>query len=216
MDITYLGHSSFKLKGKSATLVTDPFDPKMVGIKFPKVKADIVTVSHDHEDHNRHDLIKDVKRVVNGPGEYEISEVSIIGVSTYHDDKKGKLRGKNTIYIIEMDKMRVVHLGDLGHKLKEKMVERLGNVDVLMVPTGGEYTIDSSQAIEVVQSIEPSYVIPMHYKVSGLDKKTFGKLEGPDAFLNEIGLASQEQEKLSVKRSDLGEDQKVVVLKRKS
>lgn len=214
MEITYLGHSSFRLKGKSATLITDPYDEKAG--KFPNVSADIVTISHDHHDHNQYDLVKDIKRVVSGPGEYEISEVSIIGLPSYHDEKKGEERGKNTIYVVEMDGIRIVHLGDLGHKLSEKEVEQLGSVDVLLVPVGGVYTIDPESASFVVKSIEPTITIPMHYKRGGMDDKIFGKLSSVDDFLKETGLPAEKMEKLTLKIGDIGEEQKVVILETKN
>ena len=128
MDIIYLGHSSFRIKGKTTSLVTDPYDSKYVGLKYPSVKADIVTVSHHHDDHDKHELVKDVWKVVDGPGEYEIKGVSIIGIRTYHDNNKGKDRGVNKMYLIEMDGIIVVHLGDLGHKLERKTIEDIGDV----------------------------------------------------------------------------------------
>lgn len=213
MDIKYLGHSSFRLKGKDASLVTDPFDSKMVGLKYPKVKADIVTVSHDHNDHNKVDNVKETKRVVAGPGEYEISGVSIIGIPTYHDDKKGKERGKNTVYLIEMDEVRLAHLGDLGHELSEKVIEQLGDLDVLMVPVGGKFTINYQQAAEVVRNIEPSFILPMHYLLSGMDKDQFGDLKDADPFLKEMGLPVAEEDKINVKPHSVGEEQKIVMLK---
>jgi len=215
MDITYLGHSSFRLRGKSASLVTDPYDSKMVGFKYPKVSADIVTVSHQHEDHNAFGQIKDYKKVIEGPGEYEISGVSVIGISTFHDDKKGESRGRNTIYVIEMDDVRLVHLGDLGHKISEILMGKIGSVDILMIPVGGEYTINDSVAAEIVRNIEPTITIPMHYQLKGLNPKIFKKLAKVDGFLSEVGLSVERTNKLSFKKSDIGEDQRVIVLERK-
>lgn len=215
MDITFLGHASFRLKGKTAALVTDPFSPEMVGLKFPKVSAEIVTISHGHEDHNQVDLVKGVKRVINGPGEYEIQGVSIMGFASFHDDKKGQLRGKNTIYVIEIDGLRLAHLGDLGHKLNEKTVEEMGGIDVLMVPVGGVYTINASEAAEVVRAIEPNITIPMHYQMDGLKREAFEKLTGLKPFLADVGLTVDKTNKLSVKRSTIEEEQKVVVLEKR-
>ncbi len=212
MDIVYLGHSSFRLKGKIASLVTDPFDPKMVGLPFPKVSADIVTVSHDHQDHNKTELVKDVKKVIAGPGEYEINGVSVIGIQSFHDDKKGKLRGKNTIYVIEMDGLRIVHLGDLGHKLSERIIEQIGNIDILMIPVGGEYTINTPIAVEVVHAIEPKLVIPMHFKTPKLKPETFAKLTTEESFVKELGLPIEKTNKLNVDINSIGEDQKVILL----
>lgn len=216
MDITFLGHSTFKLKGKSATVIIDPFDPKMVGLKFPKNSADIVTVSHDHSDHNFVEGVADVKRIVKGPGEYEIAGVSIVGYNTYHDDKKGEERGKNTIYVYEMDELRLCHLGDLGHELSSSLVEDIGNIDVLMIPVGGTYTINSEVAAKVNQSIEASIVIPMHYSESGLNEDIKAKLSPVEDFLKLTGLSVEKTDKLSLKRSDVSsEGQKIVVLEQK-
>ena len=216
MDITYLGHSSFRLRGKSLSLVSDPFDSKKVGLKFPKISADLVTVSHAHDDHGFVQAVSDVKKVIDGPGEYEISGVSIIGFGTYHDSKKGVERGKNTIYVIEMDDLRLVHLGDLGHRLTEDVLGELGEVDVLMIPVGGIYTIGPSEAGEVVRDIEPRITIPMHYKISGINQEGFGELATVDDFLREVSLPVERLEKLSIKKNELGEEMKVVVLEKKS
>lgn len=215
MDIIYLGYSSFRIRGKEVALVTDPFDPQMVGLKYPRVSADIVTISHDHKDHSRKEMVSEVKKVVDGPGEYEILGISLIGISTYHDDKKGKLRGKNTVYVIEVDGLRLAHLGDLGHKLSERILEAMGSIDILMIPVGGEYTIGPAVAAEVVRSIEPIITIPMHYQMKGLKPDLFNKLAKVDPFLSGLGLPVERLEKLSLKKEGLGEDQKVVVLEKK-
>lgn len=215
MDISYLGQSSFRLRGKNAALVTDPYDPKMLGLKFSGVSADIVTVSHQHPDHNQSQLVKDTEKVIEGPGEYEVKGVSITGYSTFHDDKKGELRGKNTIYLIEMDDIRILHLGDLGHKLSDELIEEIGDVDILIVPVGGFYTIDSSVASEVVREVEPKIVIPMHYSVTGMSSEISSKLANVDKFLSEVGLPVEKTTKLSVRKEEIGEEQKVVVLENK-
>ncbi len=215
MDIIYLGHSSFKFKGKSASVVTDPFDPKMIGLKFSTADADIVTISHKHADHNKSDLVTGVKKIVSGPGEYEIMGVSIIGIPSYHDDKKGEERGKNTIYVFEMDGLRLCHLGDLGHDLTEKMLEEIGTINILMVPVGGEYTINASKAVTVAQAIEANIIIPMHYQMPGMKEEISSKLSTEEAFLKEIGLPAERLAKLSIKKEDLQEEQRVVVLEKK-
>ena len=216
MEITYLGHSSFRIKTKRATLITDPFDPDMVGLKFQKVNSDIVTVSHSHKDHNRSDLVVDKRMVIEGPGEYELMGVSIVGFPTYHDDKKGEERGTNTVYLIEIDDLKIVHLGDLGHKLNDGIIEEIGTLDILMVPVGGVYTIDFKIATEIVRSIEPSVIIPMHYCIPGKSSETFTKVSEVGDFLKEVGLPVEEMDKLVIKKADLLEgESKVVVLKPK-
>lgn len=215
MDITYIGHSSFKIKGKSATVVTDPFDPTMVGIKFPPTDADIVCVSHQHQDHNYIRGITNAKRIIDGPGEYEVMGVSVLGFSTFHDDKKGQERGKNTVFVIEIDGLRIAHLGDLGHDLSEDLVEEMGTIDILLIPTGGVYTINSETAAKLAQSIEASITIPMHYKGEGLSQEAFGELEEPTEFVKAFGVPHETIDKLSVKKADISEDRKVVILNRK-
>jgi len=217
MDITYLGHSSFKIRGKSAGIVTDPFDSKFVGLKFPSTEAEIVTISHSHPDHNQSGLVKGVKMVVEGPGEYEICGISIIGIGTYHDDKKGSLRGKNTVYVYEVDSLRVAHLGDLGEALSDEQVSLLGNIDVLMIPVGGEYTIGPKEAVKVVSAIDPYFVIPMHYRTPNLNQENFLKLFPVTDFLAESGLPVESVSKFSLKKEDILADQstKIILLPEK-
>lgn len=207
MEITYLGHSCFKLEGKAATVVTDPF--------LEKCTADIVTVSHSHADHNQLSKVGGSPFVIDGGGEYEVKGVSVIGVASWHDDKAGALRGPNTIYVIEIDGMRVCHLGDLGHKLSDAQLEEIGSVDVVLVPVGGEYTLDAKTAAEVVQQLDPWIIIPMHYQQPGLDPATFGKLAGVAAFLTEMGKDVTPIPKLVISRDKLPEETQVVVLDRK-
>ncbi len=217
MDIIYLGHSSFKIKTKTATVVTDPFDPQMVGFKYSGVEGDIVTVSHDHKDHNASSLVTGAKKVVTGPGEYEIMGVSILGYGSFHDLKDGGERGKNTIYVFEAEGLRLAHLGDLGHPLSDDLVSRMGAIDILIIPVGGEYTIGPKEASEAVSKIDPYFVIPMHYKLDGINPETFAKLEPVDTFLKEVGITVENLPKFSVKKEDIQEDQstKVIVLEKK-
>ncbi len=214
MDITSLGHSSFKLRGKSASLVTDPFGTSNVGVPFPKhTAADIVTISHEHDDHNAASAVEGSPFVISGPGEYEIKGVGIVGIGVYHDDVKGADRGKNTMYRIEIDGISLVHLGDLGHELSSSEVDSLDGVDVLFVPVGGVYTVGSAQAAKVVHEIEPTFVIPMHYHRPGMDEKIFADLSGVEAFLKEMGKVGVEPvTKLAISKDKLPEEMQVVVL----
>jgi len=214
MDIVYLGHSSFKLRGKSVSVVTDPYDSGVVGFKYPSSEADIVTVSHDHQDHNQSNVVKGVKKVIFGAGEYEIAGVSIIGISQFHDEVKGEKRGKNIVYIYEMDDLRLCHLGDLGHALSDETVGQMGDIDVLMIPVGGFYTIGPKEAVEIIGRIDPYFVIPMHYKVSGINQDGFSELLPVENFLSDSGLSVEKMQKLTIKKDDMTEDQctKVIVL----
>ncbi len=217
MEISYLGHSSFRIKTKSGTVITDPFDSSMVGLKYSGIEGDIVTISHDHGDHNAAEKVSGVKKVVSGPGEYEIMGISIIGYQSFHDNEKGAKRGKNTIYVIEAEGLRVTHLGDLGHVLSEDLQDQIGDTDVLLIPVGGDFTIGPKEASEVVSEVDPYFIIPMHYQVGGLKQETFSSLLPVESFLKESGLPSENLPKFSIKKEDIMEDQpaKVVVLEKK-
>jgi L-ascorbate metabolism protein UlaG (beta-lactamase superfamily) len=186
MDITKIGHSSFKLKGKKITIITDPFDPKYVGIKYQKQKADIVTISHQHRDHNFIELIEENPFIIYAPGEYEIGGTRIIGIKSYHDNSEGKDRGLNTIYHYEIDRLNIVHLGDLGHILNEKSIEALDGIDILFVPIGGHFTLGIKEAVELIKNIEPPVVIPMHHQNAELNKDVFSDLFSKDDFFKEF------------------------------
>ncbi len=208
MEITWLGHSCFRLKSKDATLITDPYD-KNVGYKLGRPAADIVTVSHQHPDHNAVSEISGEPKVIEGPGEYEIKGVMIVGIQTFHDSEGGKKRGKNTSYMIQMDDVQVCHLGDLGHVPTAEQVEEMSNVDILFIPVGGNYTINAAQAAEVISLIEPKIVIPMHYKTDVVK----AEIDTLDKFAREMGLKStQTQPKLSVTKTTLPAEQQIVVL----
>jgi len=190
-------------------VVTDPYPPA-IGLKLGRMDAEVVTVSHEHDNHNYTQVVRDGAYEIRGPGEYEIAGVSVIGVPTYHDSEKGARHGRNTVYLIEIDDVRICHLGDLGHKLEDAEAEAVASPDVLLVPVGGRSAINGAQAAEVVRQLEPRYVVPMHYAIPGLKLE----LDPLDRFLREMGVTTSEpQPKLSVQRSSVSEyETKVVVL----
>jgi L-ascorbate metabolism protein UlaG (beta-lactamase superfamily) len=211
-DITWLGHACFRLRGKDATIVTDPFD-RGIGLEVPRPRADIVTISRDEPAHNAEATIKGEPRVLRAAGEYEVKGVFINGVATYGDAKKGALRGKNTVFVYELDDLVICHLGGLGHTLSAAQVEALSNVSVLIVPVGAPDALDAAKAVEVIGQIEPAIVIPMMYKTG---PETLN-LEPLDRFAKEMGLKEWvAQDKLVLKSSDLPETTQVVVLEVKS
>jgi len=213
MQLKYLGHSSFLIKTKEAKVVTDPFDPKAVGMKFPKQEADVVTFSHQHPDHNYGAGVSAEALVVDWAGEYEKLGVRITGYPTFHDNEKGAQRGENTIYKIEADEISILHCGDLGHTLSDELVDEIGDVDILLIPIGGHYTIDAAEAVSIIHKIEPSIVIPMHYNHKGLDQKIYKDLTGLDEFIAKYGSAPSETlDVLTMKKEDIPEDTKLVVL----
>ena len=212
MDVTWLGHGCFRLRGRNAAVVTDPYPPA-IGLKLSRMDADLVTISHEHENHNYTQVVRDGAYEIHGPGEYEVAGVSVIGVPTYHDAEKGTKHGRNTVYLIEIDDVRVCHLGDLGHKLEDAEAEAVASPDVLLVPVGGLTALNAAQAAEVVRQLEPRYVVPMHYAIPGLKLQ----LDPIDRFLKEMGVAAAEaQPKLAVQRSSGEYDTKVVVLEPKA
>jgi L-ascorbate metabolism protein UlaG (beta-lactamase superfamily) len=212
MDVTWLGHGCFRLRGRNAAVVTDPYPPA-IGLKLSRMDADLVTVSHEHENHNYTQVVRDGAYEIHGPGEYEVAGVSVIGVPTFHDAEKGTKHGRNTVYLIEIDDVRICHLGDLGHKLEDAEAEAVASPDVLLVPVGGRTAMNAAQAAEVVRQLEPRYVVPMHYAIPGLKLE----LDPIDRFLKEMGVTSAEpQPKLAVQRSSGEYDTKVVVLEPKA
>lgn len=210
MDIYFYGQSCLKLKGKAATVFIDPYKEEFTGLKLPKdLQADIAISTHNHDDHNNLEALTENPIKITGPGEYEVKEVSIIGVSTFHDKEEGASRGRNTVYNISIDGLNVVHLGDLGHVLSEGEVDEIGATDILLVPVGGVYTIDAKTASDIVSQLEPKIVIPMHYLVPNLKFE----LDPVEGFLKEMGFeTAQPQPKLSITRDKLPDELQVVVL----
>ncbi len=216
MTVTYHGHSAFKLKGKRGVVVTDPYS-EAVGFALPSMTADIVTMSHDHFDHSASALVKPTARrerpfLISKPGEYELGGISVFGVQSFHDASQGSERGKNTIYTILLDDIRICHLGDLGHELTDEQREFIGGVDVLLCPVGGSTTINPQEAVKVIRTLEPSIVIPMHYKTDRHDEKIFADLQPVSAFLKEYGVEAIAQAKLEIEKETLPEETEVVVL----
>lgn len=214
MEISYIGHSCFKIKDKTISLVIDPYDPK-IGYKLPKLSCDVLLVTHDHFDHNNIAGVSDYRLLVDGPGEYEIGGCHIYGRAVNHDDKDGGERGKTTMYLINIDGIDILHLGDLGCELSQEELEKIPNVDVLMIPVGGKYTLDAETAVKVISAIEPSYVLPMHYKTA--DLTGIEGLSGIDEFLDEMGVENgvkKDLDKLVLNsKSESLEETEVIVLK---
>lgn len=223
MEVQYLGHSSFRLKGKDGIVITDPYGG--VGFSFPSTKADVVTVSHEHGDHNNLVPIKAAKdggkvHVINQAGEYDMGGVTVYGYPSFHDSVQGAERGKNVMFSIFVDDVHILHLGDLGHTLTEKDMEEMTDVDVLLIPVGGVYTIDSQQAVEIISAIEPKYVIPMHYKTAAHDQETYGGMTTLEEFMTKFGKTVAPQDKLVINASkSAGEEEietQLVVLEPKN
>jgi len=208
MVITYYGLSCFKISSGEFVLAFDP-PSKKSSFKSPRFRADVVLVSHDHDDHNGYEQIsgKDSEEPlkVGGPGEYETKDVFIRGFDSFHDSVSGKKHGRNTIYTAELEDMKICHLGDFGEKeLSAETIESIGQIDILFLPVGGDKVIEPETAAKISNQLEPKVIIPMH-----CEKKELG------AFLKEMGAEdAKAEEKLTLKRKDLPENKtSVVVLK---
>jgi L-ascorbate metabolism protein UlaG (beta-lactamase superfamily) len=207
-EIKWYGHACFRVRSREATILTDPI-PRSMGYKVEKQRVDIVTISHDHPGHTNLGMVTGEPKLVNGPGEYEMNEVFITGIQTYHDDQKGAEQGRNTAYLFELEELIICHLGDLGHALSEDQVESMSSVDILIIPVGGGPVLDATRAVEVIAQLDPRIVIPMQFQTDIGDRDR----DPLDRFLKEMGIQEVEpRDKLTVRRSDLGETTSVVVL----
>lgn len=222
MQIIWKGHSCFEIiskssKGKEVKILIDPFSEK-IGLKPLSIEADILLISHDHQDHNNKKVVKGSPFLISGPGEYEIKEIFIQGIEAWHDNSQGKERGKITIFKIESEGIKICHLSDLGQKeLNSDQLGKIGDIDILMIPVGGIPhqnhwwgTISAKEASKIISQIEPKILIPMHYLIPKLKIK----LDPLDKFLKVMGQkSSQPQNKLSVKKKDLPtEGMKIIIL----
>lgn len=217
MQISWKGQSCFHVvvsrgKDSQVKLVFDPFS-EAAGLSLSPMEADVVLVSHEHEDHNNRKAVKGEPFGISNPGEYEVKGVFIQGIPSFHDDVSGKERGLNTIYTIDGEGIKMCHLGDLGQKeLTPSQVDAIGDIDILLIPVGGVYTLNGKEAQKIISQIEPKIVIPMHY---GLPKLKY-KLDSVDEFLHTMGAKKIEpQEKLTIKEKDLvaeREEIEIVVL----
>jgi L-ascorbate metabolism protein UlaG (beta-lactamase superfamily) len=212
VDINWYGHACFRIREGGVTVVTDPYD-REIGGTLPRIRADVVTLSHAHPGHSCVRGFRGSPRILQSPGEYEVGGVFVTGVPTFHDDREGKLRGQNTAFLFDFDGLTVCHLGDLGHVLTQSQVEWLSGVNVLLIPVGGRSTISPAQAAEVVNLLEPDVVIPMHYQTPGLSRD----LAPVSRFLKAMGLGrAPTEEVLRVRASAIPEDMQVVLLERNS
>lgn len=212
MVISWYGQACFKLVSGDLVIAIDPYS-KDIGLTPPRFRADILLVTHQHPDHNNIETIPEGAFVIEGPGEYEVKGVAITGIPTFHDAAGGKERGTNTAYLIEMEGIKLLHLGDYGEaSIRPETLQAFGEVDILFIPVGSVYTIDAETAAEHVNTIEPKIVIPMHYGIPGLTVK----LDPVETFLKEMGVKNgAPEERLTLKKKDLAEAEstRVVVLK---
>jgi len=205
MHLSWYGENCFKIQTKSkrgeseTTIITDPFDKK-IGLRPPQGQTNIITLSNINYAKNNLQRFKGNPFIIDSPGEYSIKGVNIEGIESFQDDKEGTLRGRNTIFTIESENIRVCHLGNIGQVLSEKQIDIIGEVDILLIPVGKEDTLSLKQAKEIVGQLEPGIIIPMNYKVKGLKEK----INGCQDFCKEFGSGKEKGEaKLTIKEKDV-------------
>lgn len=213
MKIQYLGHSCFVLtESTGTTVVTDPYGK--IGFSVPAVRADVVTVSHQHYDHNNVAAVEGHPLIIDKEGFYTFDGVEVTGIRSFHDDEGGAVRGENIIFKFRMDGLDVCHLGDIGESCTAELLEQILPIDILLIPVGGKYTIDSEQAREYVDRIMPSIVIPMHYKTKDLNMD----IEKPDDFVDSFEdeeVENCEDGGIEIFRDDLsGDCTKMILMER--
>lgn len=214
MDINWYGLSCFRIREGGVTIICDPYE-KSVGMALPKARADIVTVSHDRPGHSAADRVMGEPKVLRGPGEYELKNTFITGLTTYHRKPKEGKSERNVAYFFEFGDLTVGHLGDIGEVPTQSEIEQLNvrDIDVLFVPVGGGDTLDPRRAVEVVGMLEPKVVIPMHYRHDGLSNDLAESLEPVERFLKELGVTAPEsQDTLKISKSNLPEETQVMLL----
>ena len=209
MDIDWFGQSCFRIREGAVTVITDPYD-KSIGYALPRLRADVVTVSHDAPGHANAAAIKGEPKVLTRPGEYEIKGVFITGIQSWRGaGAKGEPKEENTIFVFEFGDLIVCHLGDLSRVLTQAQVESMPNIDILMAPVGGGGALDADKAAEVISQLEPRVVVPMHYHTPYVNLP----LDPLSKFLKEMGVADQQpQESLRITRTQLPNESQVVVL----
>lgn len=213
MKIQYLGHSSFKLTSSAGTtIVTDPYSPQ-IGFPMPKVEADAVTVSHHHFDHDNVAAVDGNPHIIDKTSNYNINEVEISGYKSFHDPVGGKMRGENVIFKFRVDGLTVCHLGDLGEECSAEIVERLLPIDVLLIPVGGNYTIDAKAAKEYVKRLMPKIIIPMHYQVKNL-KVDIENINAFTDLFDENEIVQFNGSEIEITQNTLNDSAKIIVLRR--
>lgn len=213
MKIKWFGQSCFMITSRSGIKVlTDPYK-KMLGYKLPEeMEANIVSTSHNHSDHNNINIVKSSFVHIDKPGDFSEHGIEIKGMQTFHDKTSGSKRGKNTIYNFNIDDINICHCGDLGHVLNSDQIEEIGNVDILLLPVGGLATINAFDAVKVMKQLNPTIVIPMHYrtKALGLVGYIFAKV---DKFISASGLKAKEYEEIELNKANIKDYSGIAVLK---
>ncbi len=212
MKIKWLGHSSFLItSNQGVRIITDPYRVSR-DLKYNEIKelADIVTVSHEHLDHNNIAAIRGKPQVVRDTAKVEVKGIKFTGIATYHDESKGREHGANTVFCFNVDGIRVCHLGDLGHNLSDQEATEIGEVDVLLIPVGGSFTINADIATQIGNKLKPRIIIPMHYK----NKWCNFSISGVDDFLNKKkNISNMDASEVELEKENFPIETQIIVLK---
>lgn len=213
MKIKWFGHSCFMITSESGIkILIDPYK-NMLGYKLPEeIEADIVATSHEHGDHNYIQAVKGNFVHINGIGRFSEHGIEIKGVETFHDKVSGAKKGKNTIYNFKIDGINVCHCGDLGHTLNSNVVKEIGNVDILLLPVGGGFTIGAFDAVNVMKQLGPTLIIPMHYRTKALGILGL-KFDKVDKFISASELQAKEYTELELNSINIKDYSGIAVLK---
>ncbi len=208
MEIVWYGHSCFRLRTRGAAAVTDPC-AKQVGYNIPRLRADMVTVSSEHQDYCNLSLVQGSPVVINGPGEYEVKGIFVTGIASRMKKKDAQIQ-RNTIYVFDFDALTVCHLGSIDHVPSQAQIQALADIDVLLIPVGAATTINANQAAEMIGLIQPKIVIPMHYGTKAINLR----LDPLGKFLKEMGLPADTspRDSLDITHNDLPAETQVIVL----
>jgi L-ascorbate metabolism protein UlaG (beta-lactamase superfamily) len=215
MRIRWHGHSCFEFEDSRNRVVIDPHDGKSIGIKPPSVTADIVLMSHDHYDHNVARIVKGIhKDFLGRTGRFSVNGLEIEGLPAFHDEEGGAARGQDTMYMFKMDGMRVCHCGDLGCIPSPEVIEKIRGVDFLFVPVGEVFTLPLPKVKELIELVNPTVVVPMHYRVGGLTIP----VSNIDGFLEMIPQDAVDYigNEIEVSREDIGENKECWVFERRA
>lgn len=207
MLIKWLGHASFLLESNGIKLLTDPFDTGM-GYQLCKEEVNIVTVSHEHWDHNAVDKLPGNPRVIRELGNFEINSIGIQGIASFHDKEQGQQRGSNIMFKISAEDLNILHLGDLGHVLNQQQLKEIGKIDILLIPVGGCYTLDAEDASQVVEQLQPRVIIPMHFLTPDVSLRELAPVE---AFTSKFSRVVK-RPYLEINKKNLGPETRIIVL----
>jgi L-ascorbate metabolism protein UlaG (beta-lactamase superfamily) len=214
MEIWYLGFGSFRIRTKKGIIITDPFNEKALGLKMPRLEANIVTVSRSDSPHNHIQAAKNQPFIIDAPGEYEINGVNILGIPSYSENKEEQSENRNTIYLVHANKICFGHLGQLNHRLAKNSLEELNSPDILFLPLGEESGLTPKEAIEITRQIGAKIILPIHY-IKEKGNSPLEEVEVIKRFLEEMGVSPEPKQKLTVTKNTLSEEKEEIVILRK-